>query len=286
MSKSALDMFFDNAGRYELLKHEETCRLAEIVQVWQADPEGCDNLAQVRGKAARDKMVNHNLRLVIHIWRSNYSNRLPHYHAGVVDALQQASMDLCRAAEKYQPSKSKFSTYAALWIHKGIRQYIFSEDRLIRIPSNSIHVIKAAQRFICDTRRAGLPRPTSEEIVEELSRTRKHVPNAEMMTELLKAEWVTDAISADQKASSCDKDKTTLIELLRDENELDPQLVEVWEAMKHLNDQEREIIKSRYFVIKAENQIPLAKRMGISTQKCSDMEKSALQSIRNLVAVN
>lgn len=286
MPKSALDFFFDNAGRYELLEHDETCKLASIVQAWQADPEGCDNLTRIKGKAARDKMVRHNLRLVIHIWRKNYSARLPHNHAGLLDALQQASIDLVRAAEKYQPSKSKFSTYAAVWIHKGMKQYIFSDDRLIRIPSNNVHIIKAAQRLICDARRAGLPTPTPEEMVEELSRTRKHVPSAKALTELLKAERITDATSVDRKVSQCSKDKSTLVDLIRDDKGIDPQLVEVQEAMRFLNDQEREIIKSRYFVAKTENLIPLAKRMGMPTEKCSAMEKSALQSIRNLVAVD
>ena len=285
MSNSALDFFFNNAGRFELLEHEETCKLAKIVQAWQSDPEGCDNLTRIKGKAARDKMVRHNLRLVIHIWRKNYSTRLPHNHPGLLDALQQASIDLVRAAEKYEPSKSKFSTYAAVWIHKGIKQYIFGDDRLIRIPANNVHIIKAAQRLICEARRAGLPQPTSEQMVEELSRTRKHVPTPKILAELIKAERAPDAMSADQSVSN-DNGKSTLLDLIRDENGGDTQLVEVREAMKFLNDQEREIINSRYFVTKMENLIPLAKRMGMPTRKCSEMEKSALQSIRNLVAVN
>ena len=77
---NAVDFFMNNMGRYELLDHKVICALAETVQAWQTHEDGPDNapfLVRCRGKAARDKIVNHNLRLIVHIWQRNYSRLLP-----------------------------------------------------------------------------------------------------------------------------------------------------------------------------------------------------------------
>ena len=101
---TSTDFFFEQMGRFQLLDDATTMELANKVQAWQQHPNGPDFAPiQIRlhGNAARDKLVRHNLRLVVHIWKSSYQGRLSISNPGLIDALQTASMNLVRAAEKF-----------------------------------------------------------------------------------------------------------------------------------------------------------------------------------------
>ena len=290
MSNTATDFFFDNMGRFEQLDHDHHIKLAIIVQAWQQHPDGPESapyIVRLKGKAARDKMVRHNLRLIVHIWRNNYAARMPINHPGLVDAFQSAAIDLTRAAEKYVPSKSKFSTYAATWIHKGLKGYLAGEDRLVRIPSNNVHLIKAAQALISRAKMEGRTVPTSEEIVEELGKTRRNVPKADVMATWLKAYHATDAMSYDVQIGTSDSDSTSMCDMIRDDRaQSDDDADAVRRAIKFLGDQEREVISRRYLAAKPELLKNLGKEMGVSESQVHVIERRAIDSIRNLARVN
>lgn len=286
MPKSAADFFFDNAGKFELLEHDQICELARIVQKWQADPQGCSTVTALRGKAARDKMVRHNLRLIIHVWRKSYSARLTPTHPGLVDAFQCAAIDLTRAAEKYVPSKSKFSTYAAVWIHKGLKGYLSKEDRMVRIPDNNFYLVKPIQAMIVRARLEGRPMPTWEEIAAELSKTRRNVPSPETLKTLVHAFGITEVASLDMKVGSAESD-TSLVEMLADPNcAADDDAEAVSRAVKFLSDQEREVISSRYYSANPQMFKDLGARLGVSESQAQLIERKAIDSIRNLARVN
>ena len=290
MPNTATDFFFENMGRFEQLEHDQHVKLAEIVQAWQQHPDGPKSapyMVRLKGKAARDKMVRHNLRLIVHIWRNNYATRLPIHHPGLADAFQSAAIDLTRAAEKYVPSKSKFSTYAGTWIHKGLKSYLAGEDRLVRIPSNNVHLIKAAQSLISRAKMEGRPVPTAEQIVEELGKTRRNVPKAGVMAEWLKAYHVTDAMSYDVRVGTSDSDSTTMGDMIRDDRPgQDDDADAVRRAIKFLGDQEREVISRRYFAAKPELLKDLGQELGVSESQVHVIERRAIDSIRNLAGVN
>lgn len=285
---SAVDFFFENMSRFEQLEHDQICRLADVVQTWQQHANGPDNapyLVKLKGKAARDKIVRHNLRLIVHIWRKSYSNRLHSRHAGLMDAFQSAAIDLTRAAEKYQPSRSKFSTYAATWIHKGLKGYLSGEDRLIRIPSNNVHLIRAALTLIHDAQIDGRKRPTCEELVEELSKTRRNVPKPEVLKSWLDSYQQTNAVSYDQKTGLDGED--SMIDFLADETSTpDDVATDIADALNFLTDQERTIIEKRYLSRKPVRFSDIGDQLGISSSRAHQIEARALTALRNLSRVN
>ena len=134
---TAVDFYFQSMSRFQVLEADEVIELSRKVQAWQqfeGGPDAATPLVKRYGIAARDKLVRHNMRLVVKVWKDNYATRVTSKDAGLADMLQRATCDLIRAAEKYDASKGhKFSTYAITWIHKGMKDYLACEQRAVRI---------------------------------------------------------------------------------------------------------------------------------------------------------
>lgn len=118
-------------------------------------------------REAKQRMVQSNMRLVVSIARK-YCNS----GVSLQDLVQEGSLGLSRAAEKFEPTKGfKFSTYASWWIQQAIFRSIAYHSRNIRLPVhihnllNRVHKVKSTLQ--ADTGRA----PTNEEIAEELGMT-------------------------------------------------------------------------------------------------------------------
>jgi RNA polymerase primary sigma factor len=202
---SAVDQFFDSMGRFQLLEADKVIELSRKVQAWQQHangPSGCPPIVKRVGIAARNKLVRHNLRLVVKIWKDCYSTRVSNTNAGLADLLQQGASGLIRAAEKYDATTgNRFSTYAATWIHKGIKDYLGGEERLVRMPTNNYFLTKAAMMIQSDRSSAGLSEFTMQELVDEMSQTRRNMPTPKTMGEWIRSYNQTNARSFSELVS-------------------------------------------------------------------------------------
>lgn len=141
--------------------------LREIGKIPLLTPEEEADLAQriVKGdKAAKDKMVESNMRLVVSIAK-RYGGR----GLDFLDLIQEGNTGLLRAVEKFDPEKGfKFSTYATWWVRQAITRAIADQARTIRIP---VHMVETINKVLRTTRKltAELNRePTNEEIAKAL----------------------------------------------------------------------------------------------------------------------
>ncbi len=289
LSSTAIDQFFADITRFPVLEHSEHIELAEIIQEWQQHPDGhyaAPKAVVVRGMWARDKMVRHNLRLVVFIWREKYAVRLPMSSPGLMDAFQSASLGLVRAAEKYQPSKAKFSTYALAWVHKGFREYL-NTDRTVRIPFNNMAVLKTAQAHQADAERRGETPPDCEEIIERMKKTRKHVPTPDHLRRLLRQAHMTNPLSTDAFRSRRNGDNDDTIAervfFLASDNR-DEDLETLREMLPSLDPEEQQILKRRYLTEKPATLGELAKEMNTTRAVMSRREQELISTLKNLCA--
>jgi RNA polymerase primary sigma factor len=157
MTTDSLQLFLNEAGRYKLLTAGEEVELAKRIE---------------RGDlAARDLMINSNLRLVVSIAKKYQGHGL-----SLLDLIQEGIIGLIRAVEKFDWRRGyKFSTYATWWIRQAVQRGVANKSRTIRIP---VHIVEREQKIARAERELTLRlerAPTDEEIAKTAKLSLKHV---------------------------------------------------------------------------------------------------------------
>ena len=223
----ALALFLREIRSYPLLTAEDEIQLARRIERGDA--------------AARDRMVNANLRLVVSIARRFQGQGLP-----LLDLIQEGILGLIRAVERFDWRRGlKFSTYATWWIRQAVQRGLADKARTIRLP---VHVVERERRVTqaeveLETRLGR--RPTDAEVAE----------HAEMTVE-----WVTQVRSSARVVTSLDRPvgedgDGTLGDLLEPEEPApgpDEQVqsglrdLALERALQRIPERERDILQMRY----------------------------------------
>jgi RNA polymerase sigma factor (sigma-70 family) len=144
---SALSAYLGEIGRYQLLTPEQELTLGRKVQALVVLQERCQDAGgqgpgceydvlerrtMRLGQRARQHMITANLRLVVNLAKRHQNKGLD-----LLDLIQEGSLGLARAVEKYDPTRGhRFSTYAYWWIRQGLNRALSTQSRAIRIPTN------------------------------------------------------------------------------------------------------------------------------------------------------
>jgi RNA polymerase primary sigma factor len=160
VSADGLTLFMNRAGRYKLLTAAEEVALAKRVERGDA--------------AAKEHMINANLRLVISIAKRYQSPSMP-----LLDLIQEGTIGLNRAVEKFDWRKGyKFSTYATWWIRQACQRAVSGQSATIRVPTH-VHERRVKMFRVARELEAKLGRePTHEELAEGAGLSLKHVEEA------------------------------------------------------------------------------------------------------------
>ena len=144
--------------------------LKEIGKIPLLDPDREMYLAEqisLGNKAAKDELVEANLRLVVSIAKRHVGKGM-----FFLDLIQEGNLGLMKAVEKFDYRKGyKFSTYATWWIRQAITRAIADQARTIRIPVHMVETIHKVSRTARQLLQENGREPTTDEIAEELGMT-------------------------------------------------------------------------------------------------------------------
>jgi RNA polymerase primary sigma factor len=257
----ALQLFLNEMARYPLLTAEEEVELAKLIE---------------RGdKAAKDRMVNSNLRLVVSIAKKYQGHGL-----SLLDLIQEGIIGLIRAVEKFDWRRGyKFSTYATWWIRQAVQRGVANKARTIRMP---VHIVDRERKMAKAERElhAKLGRaPTLQEIAKAAKLPLKQVRDVENA-----ARAVT---SLDRPVGS--EGETSLGELVSGneappEEELEVSLRQeaLRRAVAELPDRERDVLKLRFGLNgdpSPQSLEQIGKTLGLTRERVRQIESEALKRL-------
>ncbi len=258
-------IYLNEIGQNALLSAQDELRYARLTK--QGDFE------------ARQKMIKHNLRLVVNIAK-HYAYR----GMALLDLIEEGNLGLIHALEKFDPERGfRFSTYATWWIRQNIERAIMNQSRTIRLPVHVIKELNVVLRALRHLETHCEKEPTTEDVAHLLE---------------LPVEEVRRVLAYNERTASLDAPldidpMLSVGESIPDEYNPTPDLklehteleVYVQEWLNQLNDKQRRVIEHRYglngYDICTLEQ--LAEYMSLTRERVRQIQIEALHSLRKIL---
>jgi RNA polymerase primary sigma factor len=269
--------YLKDIGAEKLLSRTEEIELAQRVSM--ARESNDEKVIKLR-KEARDRLIVANLRLVVSIAKDyKYSN------IQLMDLIQEGTMGLMKAVDKYQVEKGfMFSTYATWWIRQSISRSISNNSRTIRIPVHVHDLLSKVRR----TQRDYLNEHGLEPDIETLSEITKISKVSLKLINLHCEDALSmDLLFGDGKSTLIDRTKDT-VNLNPDEyNQIEELEAYVMEILQLLDEREQTIIKMRFGIEYEEKTLEeIGQYFGISKERVRQIESKAIRKIREQINAN
>jgi len=261
-SDSGLNRYLQEIGRIPLLTPQQEIMLAGKIKNGDA--------------AARERMINANLRLVVTIARDYTNLGLP-----LLDLISEGNIGLTKAIERFDPAKgAKLSTYAMWWIKQSIKRALANQSKTIRLPVHLVDKLAKVRRVSLQMSDELGREPTDEELGEELGIATEKV--ARLKSIGVRPASLDATIGADDSTefgeSVGDEEAQTPFELLRDRNLLD----EMDGLLDVLDKREMKIISQRFGLDGGSPKTleNVAKNFGITRERIRQLQNIALTKLR------
>ncbi len=282
-------MYLKEIGKVKLLDAALEVELAERIvagneaaeRIAAAEAEGhqparADRSLANRGQAAKEALIEANLRLVVSIAK-RYRNR----GLAFLDLIQEGNLGLMRAVEKFDHTKGfKFSTYATWWIRQAITRAIADQARTIRIP---VHMVETINKVVWAQRQLlqELGRePSAEEVAGRVDFTIERVREIQRINQ--------DTVSLEQPMG--DEDDFSLSDLIEDREAVVPDDAAarmmlddaVREALRHLSPREQDVVRLRFGLEdgKIRTLEEVGKAFGVTRERIRQIEAKTLAKLR------
>jgi RNA polymerase primary sigma factor len=286
-SSDSMTWYLATIGREPLLTPSEEIELGNQVQKMMELIETKVNefspqeLKAIRvGRRAKDRMIKANLRLVVSIAKKYQGKGLE-----LLDLIQEGSLGLERAVEKFDPSRGyKFSTYAFWWIRQSMTRAIACQSRTIRLPVHLSERLTTIRKVSLDLAHKLGAMPSRQEIAAAIE-----MP-IEELDSVLRQSLTTSSLDAPINA---DEGNSCLVDLIADsytesplelvQRSIDQEQLALW--LSHLNQQEREVLSLR-FGLDGHNRHSLAeigRNLNVSRERIRQVELKALRKLRQII---
>jgi len=261
----SLQLFLNQMGRYPLLTAADEVALAKRIE---------------RGDlAAKERMVNSNLRLVV----SN-AKKYQGHGVSLLDLIQDGIIGLNRAVEKFDYRKGfKFSTYATWWIRQACQRAVANQSATIRIPvhvqERRMKMRRARQKFEAQHGRS----PSVEELAEaaqlKLSHAEEALDAVEASVSLNQTIGDGDGEFGDLFADDAAEDPIELADISLERDRLH-------DALAQLGERERRVLELRFGLGDTGEQTSLediGRELGITRERVRQLEANAMQRLHELL---
>jgi RNA polymerase nonessential primary-like sigma factor len=265
--KDPTQLYLNEIGFSPLLTAAEEIKLARKIQKGDA--------------AARKRMVESNLRLVVKIARRYYKRGLE-----FLDLIEEGNLGLLRAVEKFDPKKGfRFSTYATWWIRQSIERAIMNQSRTIRLP---IHVIRELNSYLTTIREIMKTQdrePSHQEIADRMN---KPVADVKEMLRLNEHMISLDVLIGDENTTG-----RPLLDAVPDQNKGDPVDLladahvseHLEKSINELNPKQREVLCRRFGLLGYDRGTleEVGKAVGLTRERVRQIQMLGLKALRDIL---
>jgi RNA polymerase primary sigma factor len=275
-------LYRDEVGHADLLTPEEVNRLAQCIENGRSAatrPSLPGHREQIEaGERAKQRLVEANLRLVIHVAR-----RYKGFEMDLMDLIQEGNLGLMHAVDKYDYRRGyKFSTYAIWWIRQAITRALTEQVQMIRVPLYKMEMIKRLTRARQSLEQGLEKEPSLEDLAEQME------VDVEQVTDLLLMIQAQDPLSLDIRRRVGD-DEIPLSDLLEDDQVNSPERIVIAQTLEVLirellNDltaRERSVIRLRYGLDDGHEHTlnEVGRKLGLSHEAVRQIEYRALKKL-------
>lgn len=263
-SPDPTDIYLKEIGNAPLLSKEEEVYFSRLVQQGDA--------------AAKQRMIESNLRLVVKIARRYIRSGIP-----ILDLIEEGNIGLIRAVEKFDPELGfRFSTYGAWWIQQTIERGIMCQNRTIRLPVHMVKRLNSCLKVGRELAKKLDHEPTAEEIAQKMNKSTAEVEHLLGLNERV--------ISIDMPIS--DEISKPLLDTIGN-NQCDPAQITLSNNLKinisrwlsKLTTMQRAVIERR-FGLNDHDPFTLEQTgedIGLTRERVRQLQSEALKSLRDII---
>lgn len=258
-------LYFNDIGQNPLLTAAQEQVLARLARQGDFD--------------ARQKMIEHNLRLVVNIAKHYNGRGLP-----LLDLIEEGNLGLIHALEKFDPERGfRFSTYATWWIRQSVERAIMYQSRTIRLPVHVIKelnsVLRAMRHLAAHSDREPGPEDIAHLVDLPVEEVRRLLAHNEGTTSLDAPLDIDPMLSVGESIA----DENTPLPDIRLENAEIQDYVREW--LDQLSERQRCVVERRYGLNGSEIHTleELAQGMDLTRERVRQIQIEALESLRKIL---